>query len=91
MDWNTFNRELQNRVSDPGVRYMLGIIYERLLDITKQVDTSSEIMLGLASTVESVVGVSEHIDGQVKGLRRAITGQHDGVSLSSVPLTNGDL
>ena len=90
MDWNTFNKELQNRVSDPGVRFMLGIIYERLLDTTKQVDAAGGIMLELAETVQSVVGISEHIDSQVKGLRRTITGQVDGVSFESVPITNED-
>ena len=90
MDWNEWNRELQNRVSDPGVRYMLGIIYERLLDTTKQVDMAGQIMLELAGTVQSVVGISEHIDGQVKGLHRAVTGRVDGVSLESVPLTNDE-
>ena len=90
MDWNTFNKELQNRVSDPGIRFMLGIIYERLLDTTKQVDAAGAIMLELANTMQGIVGVSEHIDERVKGLHRHITGQHDGVDLSSVPLTNED-
>ena len=91
MDWNTFNKELQNRVSDPGVRVMLGIIYERLLDTTKQVDAAGAIMLEMANTMQAVVGVSEHIEGQVKGLQRHITGKVDGVDLSSVPLTNDDV
>ena len=90
MDWNEFNRQLQNRVSDPGIRFMLGIIYERLLDTTKQVDASGAIMLEMANTMHGIVGVSENIDEQVKGLRRHITGQHDGVSVHSEPLTNED-
>jgi hypothetical protein len=90
MDWMTFNRELQNRVSDPGVRYMLGVVYERLLDVSKQTDAAGHIMLEMANTLHELVGLNEHLDGQVKGLRRHMTGQVDGVDLSSVPLTNED-
>jgi hypothetical protein len=88
MDWNEFNRELQNRVSDPGVRFCLGLIYERLLDITKQVDTSNEIILSMAQTVQGVVGLSEIQDGRLKELRNLIQGQSSGVSVHSEPITN---
>jgi hypothetical protein len=88
MDWMTFNRELQNRVTDPGVRYMLGLVYERLLDVSKQTDAAGTIMLEMANTMNSLVGLNEHLDNQVKGLRRHMTGQVDGVSVESVPLTN---
>jgi hypothetical protein len=90
MDWNSFNKELQNRVSDPGVRVILGIIYERLLDTTRQVDENNEILLQLVETMKDLVGVSELVDNRVKELRRAITGRTDGVSLESVPLTNDE-
>jgi len=88
MDWNEFNKQLQNRVSDPGVRYILGLIYERLLDITKQVDTSNEIILSMAQTVQGVVGLSEIQDGRLKELRNLIQGQTDGVSVYSEGITN---
>ena len=87
MDWNEFNRELQNRVSDPGVRYCLGLIYERLLDMTKQVDTSNEIVLALATNMQGLIGLSEIQDGRMRELRNLIQGQSDGVSVQSEPIT----
>jgi len=91
MDWNSFNRELQNRVSDPGTRYMLGLIYERLLDISKQTDAAGGIMLAFAETIKGFVELSETQDARVKDLHKMVTGQVDGVSLQSVPITNDDL
>jgi hypothetical protein len=91
MDWNDFNRELQNRVSDPGLRYMLGFIYERQLDAAKQVDANNEILLALVNSMQNVVGLHEVFDDRVKALTKLVTGQTDGVSFESVPLTNDDV
>jgi hypothetical protein len=88
MDWNEWNRQLQNRVSDPGTRYMLGLIYERLLDVSKQVDASNEIVLALAQTMNGLVGLNEIQDGRMKELRDLIQGQVSGVSVQSEPITN---
>ena len=88
MDWNEFNRELQNRVSDPGTRYCLGLIYERLLDMSKQVDASNEIVLALATTMQGLIGLNEVQDGRMKELRDLIQGQTAGVSVHSEPITN---
>ena len=91
MDWNTFNKELQNRVSDGGVRYILGIIYERLLDVSKQNDQNAEVLLAMTEVVNNVVGYNEIIDARVQDLRKAIRGVSEGVELESVPLTNDDV
>ena len=88
MDWNDFNRELQKRVSDPGLRYILGLIYERLLDTTKQVDANNELLLAFAETMKDVIEINEHIDNRVKGLTKMVTGRVDGVSVESEPITN---
>ena len=88
MDWKSFNRELQNRVSDPGMRYILGLMYERLLDTTKQVDANNELLLAFAETMKDFVSINEHIDNRVKGLTRMVTGRTDGVSVESEPITN---
>ena len=88
MDWNNFNRELQKRVSDPGLRYILGLIYERLLDTTKQVDANNELLLAFAETMKDVIEINEHIDNRVKGLTKMVTGRVDGVSVESEPITN---
>jgi hypothetical protein len=91
MDWNEFNRELQNRVNDPGLRYMLGFVYERQLDMAKQVDANNEILLALVTSMQNMVGLHEIFDDRVKALNKMITGQETGVSVESVPLTNDDM
>jgi hypothetical protein len=88
MDWNEFNRQLQNRVSDPGTRYMLGLMYERQLDMAKQLDMCSEIISALAETVQGVVGLHDVLDGRLKMLNRYVQGREAGVTFESEPLTN---
>jgi hypothetical protein len=90
MDWNEFNRELQNRVNDPGLRYMLGFIYERQLDMAKQIDANNEICLALAQTMQNVVGLTDVIDARMQTLRKLTTGQASDAEFHSVPLTNDD-
>lgn len=88
MDWNSFNRELQNRVSDPGTRYCLGIVYERLLDVAKQQDMTSELINMLANTMNNFVALNEAQDAQLKAINKHIHGREQGVSVESVPITN---
>jgi hypothetical protein len=90
MDWNDFNRELQNRVSDPGTRYCLGLIYERLLDIAKQMDGASEVVSEMANMMQTFVAFSEAQEGKLKFLRDTVEGRVAGVSVESEPLTNDD-
>jgi hypothetical protein len=90
MDWNDYNRELQKRVSDPGMRYMLGLVYERLLDTAKQVDANNELLLAFAETMRTLINVNEQMDGRITRLNKAVSGQKDGVTLESVPITNED-
>ena len=91
MDWNEFNRQLQNRVSDPGTRYCLGIIYERVLDMGKQLDMCSEVLTQMAETMNNFVALNEVFDDRLKQLNKHVRGQEKGVSVESVPLTNDDL
>jgi hypothetical protein len=90
MDWNSFNKELQNRVSDPGIRYMLGIVYERQLHMAKQVDACSSIVNELANVMGNFVTLHEVLDGRLKDLNKHVRGDVDGVELDSVPITNDD-
>lgn len=90
MDWNEYNRELQKRVSDPGVRYCLGIAYERLLDCAKQIDQNNQMLLMFAETMKDMISVTESQEQRIKSLRKTIRGETEGVSLSSVPITNED-
>jgi hypothetical protein len=91
MDWNEFNKQLQNRVSDPGTRYCLGIVYERILDIAKQMDMCASVVTEMASTMNSFVSLNEVFDERLKALNKHVKGQTEGVEVESVPLTNDDL
>jgi hypothetical protein len=88
MDWNSFNRELQNRVSDPGMRYILGMIYERVLDTAKQQDEVASLCLEMSKALSSFVVVNEVLEDKVKHLQKTVSGERAGVELRSVPLTN---
>lgn len=88
MEWNEFNRELQNRVSDPGLRFILGMIYERVLDISKQQMQIGEALLGMAETMSNIVSLTDIQDERIKTVAKALSGERAGVELSSVPLTN---
>jgi len=90
MDWNEFNRQLRHRVSDPGLRYMLGLMYERQLDMGKQLDMCSELINALANSIQGMVGLHEVLDDRLKLLNRHVTGREDGISVDSEPLTNED-
>lgn len=87
-DWNDFNRELQNRVSDPGLRFILGMMYERILDLAKQQDETGDVLLALASTMQNMMGLSEMMDGKLEQLKKVMHGDTDGVDVRSVPLIN---
>jgi glycine cleavage system H lipoate-binding protein len=86
--WNEFNKELQNRVSDPGLRYMLGLMYERQLETVKQLDQANEVILMMTQTMQNMMGLSDILDGRINELRRTIQGDRDGISVESVPLIN---
>ncbi len=90
MDWISFNRELQNRVSDPGLRFMLGLIYERLLDQAKQMDMCAEVTNEMAQALNNFVALNEQFDGRLKALNTHVHGRAEGVSVESVPLINED-
>jgi hypothetical protein len=90
MDWNEFNRELQKRVSDPGLRYILGMIYERLLDVANQQEANMSVTVALAETMQNFVSLNDLMMEDVKKLNKIVKGERDGVELRSVPLTNED-
>jgi hypothetical protein len=69
---------------------MLGVVYERLLDLSKQVDQNNQVLLAFAETMQNMVDLSDIQDAKLNMLRKAVTGEEAGVSLSSVPLTNDD-
>lgn len=90
LDWNEFNKELQNRVSDPALRYILGMMYERILDLAKQQDEAADVLLSLAGTVQGMMGLSEMMDSKLEHLKKMMQGDTDGVDVRSVPLINED-
>ena len=90
MDWNDYNKELQNRVSDPGTRYMLGLVYERVLDMSKQMDMCATLCTEMAGVMNNFVAMNEAFDERLKALNKHVRGQVDGVDVFSVALINDD-
>lgn len=90
IDWNSFNRELEQRVEDPRLRYMLGLIYERMMEMAQIVDAQTDLMVSLAEKMEMIVElVGLEKDTNLKeALEKAAKGGMDGVSLQSESITD---
>jgi len=90
VSWNDFQRELQNRVSDSGTRYMLALMYERILELSKSQDAAGNCMVAMAETMGNIVKLNDVQESRLQDLRKQMLGEHDGVQLDSVPLLNED-
>lgn len=84
-----FQRELQKRSIEPNVAYMLAHIYEALIEMNKQVDTSAEVTLGLANTLADFVklsGLTESRLGKLEKLRGTKDASVDSMSVLDDPM-----
>lgn len=77
-----FQRQLEEREIPKQTAYMIGIMYENLLEVSKQLDQCTSIMLTMAKTMENVVGSNELVLRQAERLREA--GKEDGIDVRSV-------
>jgi AICAR transformylase/IMP cyclohydrolase PurH len=72
------------------LRYIFGLIYERLLDMGKHVDANANVLLETVGAFQNIVGLNEILSDRVKTLHDVIKGRDKGVSVESVPITNED-
>jgi hypothetical protein len=84
MNFNAFQRELANRGIDGPLAIMLTTMWEQILELTKQGDEGAKVMLALAESMENVVGLHEHLKGDIEAVRKRLGA--DDEMLHSVPL-----
>lgn len=82
MNHMEFQRELNNRKIDPQTAYMLSLVFERMLQLSKDMDGATSIIAELANSVQSFANLHVHTQGQIKELLRR--GRPDGVEVQSV-------
>lgn len=77
-----FQREMENREIPKQTAYMLGQAYEAIFEMSKQMDTMSDLILKMAETMENVVGSNELVLRQAQQLNKM--GKEDGIDVRSV-------
>lgn len=82
MGFNEFQRELQKRGIEPKNAYMFTMIYEQMVELSKQGDEAAKILLAMANTMEGLTGLHEATKEQVE--RFIKLGQTSGVDVASV-------
>lgn len=86
LDFNGFQRLLQQRGIPENIAYVLTLLFERQQEVTKQVDMASKTMLELATTVGNVVELHAQTQQKIKDL--SSFGQDPLVSVKSEPVEN---
>ena len=82
MDHNQFQRELVNRNIGKQEAYLFSLIYERLSDLSQQVDMCAKLIDQLTSSLAGFVSLNENIMRDIGQLKRR--GMPDGIDVHSV-------
>lgn len=88
MTFNEFNKMLNERISDPQVRFVLAQMYEHVMAIATNVDACATVVTGLANTVGNMVDLHASTQGHVDQLKNMIEGRSKDFELRSVPITD---
>lgn len=86
MDWNRFQRELQQRniVSDhPQVAYMLAVVFEQMVDMSKQLDMCASVCESMANTVANMGMLNAKTMEELRALKKEMHKGVDGVTITS--------
>ena len=86
LTFNQFQVELKKRGIDGHQAIMFTMMYEQIREMAEQQEQAMTLLMGMAQTMENFVNLSEVQQERMIELRKRITGEEDGVSLSSIPL-----
>ena len=81
--FNEFNKKLNKHVSDPGLRYLFGLMYERQVDLSQQNDMMAKVLLDMVTNVNAVVKMQGMQTQDIAGFQKMLKGEVNGVSVSS--------
>lgn len=82
MQFNQFQKELQKRNIDPQIAYMFTLVYERLIETSRELTTCTNLLAELANSVSGFVQLNVMQQDQIKHLLRH--GRPDGIEIESV-------
>jgi len=71
MSFNEFQRELQKRQIPENIAYMMTMMYEQMIEISKQGDAAANIMLEMAKTMEHLTILHQDTQQKVYEFRRS--------------------
>lgn len=80
--FNQFQKELQKRGIKPQEAYMFTLVYERLLQISQEVEQSSKIVLEVVNSLQGLVQLNEVTQRQLARVSKGIFS--DGIDVESV-------
>jgi hypothetical protein len=90
MDFNEFNRELERRISDPQLKYMLALQYQHIMAMAAQLDAMSKVVSEVVNSLQGVVGLHAATQGKVQDMARVMRGERMGEQFQSVPIGQED-
>lgn len=88
LTFNEFQRELRKRNIEPHTAYMLTMLYERMGELTKQLDEMAGMLLTYANQLEGFVQLRVADQQFLRGIKRRLDGNGgssvEGVGVESV-------
>ena len=82
MQFNEFNRRLDEMGLDPRLKYILSFMFEALMECLKQGDQNAQVMLALTNSLKGAVDLQERDRDMLKQM--LARGAVDGVTVESV-------
>lgn len=82
MNFNQFQRELQQRDIDPKVAFMLTLVYEQVNEMSTRLNDCASVLLEMAKTIDALTKLSEDTRTKLRKVERG--GRPDGVDVFSV-------
>lgn len=82
MTFNEFQRELQKRGVQPAEAYMFTLVYERLIQVAKDVEDSAKLVVEVVNSLQGLVQLNEVTNRRINQVARGIF--HDGIDVQSV-------
>lgn len=79
-NFNDYNRDIQRHVEDHRVAYYLTHLFEIIIEMQKQLDLTAQIVERFATQLQTIVHVSDALQGDVRKIQRKV----DGVEVESV-------
>lgn len=82
MTFNEFQRELQKRGIKPAEAYMFTLVYERLIQVSREVEEGAKVVLSVVESLQNVVQLNDVMQRRLNQVARGMF--TDGIDVESV-------